>query len=347
MEGVFYESIIDLIPHLSAAETNEKLDLSPIKTRIKDIVSRMMTTMTTMTTFDPIFSFPSLNIRSDGDHTDGNEKKDQLLETFSHKLSNPVHFDHETVVDAPKTLLNNIRLTFVNLLDSRMNNSILAITNHASMPNAERNVIVDILTSSSLKRVTVTSTMTHFRVHPSSVNRTTSPKPEMRSVAESHGADDDDVIRIPIAFDCSMELLLFSKESILVQLHTRGSIIGTIGSIGDTETDVPLTCTVAMSLDTSSLLQGLVSEAHRVCNTLITVASALALTELSRQSGTSTITSTSTNISSSSNDKDQDREHEQSGNANVSSSSATTADTNALGPMQQDMIDMPPPPPRR
>jgi hypothetical protein len=343
MESVFYESIIDLIPHLSAAETNEKLDLSPIQTRIKDIVSKMMTTMTTKTTFYPSFSFPSLNIRSDGDHTDRNEKKDQLLETFSHKLSNPVHFDHESVVDAPKTLLNNISLTFVNLLDSRMNNSILAITKHASMPNAERNAIVDILTSSSLKRVTVTSVMTRFRVHPSRVDPTTSPKPPMRSVAESYIADDEDSIRIPIVFDCSMQLLLFSKESTTVHLHTHGSIIGTIGSINDTD----LSCTVAMSLDTSSLLQILVTEAHRVCNILITVASALALSELSRQSGTSTIrSSTCTNISSPSIDEDQ--EQEQSGDAKVSlSSSATTTDTNALEPMQQDMIDMPPPPPRR
>ena len=329
METLFHESIIDLIPLLSATETNENLDLGPTKRRIKDIVSKSI-----MMKLHPSFSFPSLNILSAVDYTEA-RKKNHLLETFSQKLSHPIQFNCESLVDAPKTLLNNISSTFLSLLDSRMNNSISVITRHVTIPAAERSAIVDILSSSILKRVAITSNCTRFRTLSSGIGTITSSSANLGSFTDSCDYVDN-ALRIPIAFDCSIELLLLSKESITVQLSANGSIVS---SIGDTDTGMPC-CVVTMSIDTSCLLQRLMSEAHRVCNTLISVASALALSKLDVQDGT--LIETQSTL-----DETQGRQQERSDRTQESLPSSNLSATDILGSLQQDMIDMPPPPPRK
>lgn len=328
MERLFHESIIDLIPLLSATETNENLDLGPIKKRIEDIVSKSI-----IIKLHPSFSFPSLNIRSVVDHSEA-LKKHQLLETFSHKLSHPIEFNCESLVDAPKTLLNNISSTFLSLLDSRMNNSISVITKHVTIPAAERSAIVDILSSSILKRVAITSNSTRFRILAPGIDTLTSSSANLGSFIDSCDHVDN-ALQIPITFDCSIELLLLSKESIIVQFSANGSIVS---SIGNTETGMS-SCEVTMSIDTSSLLQRLMSEAHRVCNTLISVASALALSKLESQDGA--LIETQSTL-----DETQGRQQEQSDRTQETLPSNLAA-TDVQGSLQQDMIDMPPPPPRK
>ena len=329
MERLFHESIIDLIPLLSATETNnENLDFGPIKKGIKDVVSKSFILKLHLN-----FLFPSLNIRSGVDHAEARDK-DQLLETFSQKLSHPIQFNCESVADAPKTLLNNVRSTFLSLLDSRMNNSISFITKHVTIPAVERSAIVDILSSSIMKRVAITSITTRFRTLASDIDTITSSSANLGSFTDSCGHVYNE-LRIPIAFDCSIELLLLSKESITVQSSVNGSIFS---SVGDAE--IGMTCSeVTMSLDTSSLLQKLMSEAHKVCNTLISVASALALSKLESQDGTLVATPSTL-------DESQRRLQEQS-DRTPDTLSSNLAATNTLGLLNQDMIDMPPPPPRR
>lgn len=93
----------------------------------------------------------------------------------SYLILYPIKFNCESMIDAPKTLLNDVRSTFVGSLDSRMNSSIsLTITKHVTIPAAERSAIVDILSSSILKRVAIMSITTRFRMLASDINTITS-----------------------------------------------------------------------------------------------------------------------------------------------------------------------------
>lgn len=323
MERLFRESIIHLIPLFSATETNLNLELSPTKSRIKDIVSKIAV-------LNPRFLFPSLNIRSNADHSDRNEKE-QLHAAFAQKLSVPIEYDSESIVDAPATLLHNLSTTFVNLLESRMHNSILAITERVTLPDAERNAIIHTLTYPSFKRVAITSTATRFRVLHSTADNLSMPLPSK----DLHHLDS--TIRIPIALDCTLHLLLLSEGSMHVQLSVMGYAVC---GIGHAENGSPC-CHMIMTLDTSSLLQSLVSEAHRVCKDLITIASELTLSKLATQAtGSPTVPSMLPSTFNANHDQPQD----------PSGCIERLLANNAAGiskSMQQDMINMPPPPPRR
>jgi hypothetical protein len=323
MERLFRDSIIHLIPLFSATESNLNLELSPTKSRIKDIVSKIAV-------LNPRFLFPSLNIRSNVDHSDRNEKE-QLHATFAQKLSVPVEYDSETIVDAPATLLHNISTTFVNLLDSRIHNSILAITERVTLPDAERNAIVHTLTYPSFKRVAITAAATRFKMLHSTADNIVMPLPPYDAYHL------DSTMRIPITLECTMDLLLLSEGSINVQLNVMGSAVS---GIGHAENGSPCRQMI-MTLDTSSLLQSLVSEAHRVCKDLITIASELTLSKLVNQAtGSPTVPLMLPPTFSANPDQWQDPSD------CIQQLLATNA-PDISESMQQDMISMPPPPPRR
>jgi hypothetical protein len=313
MERLFHESIVDLIPLFSAAETNLKLDLTSSKLRIKDIISKIGI-------LNPIFSFPSLDISNKLEHSHGN-KKGQLHEAFSQKLSTPVEYNSESVVDAPKTLLHNISLTFLNLLESRMHNSTQANRNHATSPDEERNVMIEILSSSTKKIVSITSMLTRFRVQ-SSTDDTKSDE----STKNIH--QKDKVLQTAIIFEFCMDLKLLSTVPVTVQLSVTGSALS---SIGDTQTNHRC-CISTITIDTPSLLRGLVSEAHRVCNALIETASLSALSDLGNRS-----TCQSTPNRDPNDDLETDIHQSVSQYDNNAGSEA----------VEQTFIDMPPPPPRK
>lgn len=314
MERLLLESTVDLIPLFSVEETRLNCDLVQSQSQIKDIVSKIEM-------LKPIFLFPSLDLRNKSNCPEGGEK-DLLHEAFSQKLSIPIEYDSKSVVDAPKTLLHNLSFTFLRLLESRINNSILAIKNHATLPGIERNAIVDILSSSTNKIVSIASMVTRFQV----LSATDNSAKSMRSAAIIHLLDNK--FQIPIIFEFCMDLLLLSTVQITAQISIKGSVLCSNGD--DTEIRYQQ-CKVAIELDNLSLLKSLMSEAHRVCKSLLARASLSSMLE-NRVSCPTNMTQTMPN---------------QKDNEETKTQMASLRDANDVSDaVQQDVIDMPPPPPR-
>jgi hypothetical protein len=316
MERLLLESTVDLIPLFSVEKTRLNCDLVQSQSRIKDIVSNIEM-------LKPIFVFPSLDLRNKSNCPEGGEKE-LLHEAFSQKLSIPIEYDSESIVDAPKTLLHNLSFTFLKLLESRMNNSILAVKNRATLPGIERNAIVDILSSSTNKLVSIASIVTRFKV----LSATDNSAKSMRPAAIIHLVDNK--FQIPIIFEFCMDLLLLSTVQITAQISIKGSVLCSIGD--DMETSYEQS-KIAIELDNLSLLKSLMSEAHRMCTSLIATASSFAFSKLeNRVSCPSNMTQTM------SNQKDNEK--------NKNEMPFLPNDNDVSGAAQQDVIDMPPPPPR-
>lgn len=319
MERLFLESTVDLIPLFSVKETRSNRDLAENQSRIKDIVSKIEK-------LRPVFSIPSLDIRNNFNHPEGNIKE-PLHEAFSKKLSVPFECDSESVVDAPNKLLNNLSFTFLNLLNSRINNSIRAIMNHATLLDVEKNAIIDILSSSTTEIVSIVSMVTRFRA----LSFTDDASKTIGSAAIPHHQDNS--FQIPIIFDFCMDLFLLSEVQITVKISITGSALS---SIGDTKARHKH-CKVSIELDTLSLLKSLVSEGHRVCKSLVAVASSSALSELGDRVSSPTNTSVTPSISN------HDKKVRQETHAQKS---LEHDDKNVSEKLQKDAMDMPPPSPR-